>query len=46
MLATLSPDERDTLSRLMAKIVLDSVNWPTEIEMPEKNAGPDRDAAD
>ena len=46
MLATLSPDERDTLSRLMAKIVLDSVNWPTEIEMPEKNAVPDRDAAD
>ena len=49
MLATLSADERDTLSRLMAKIVLDSVNWPTELDVPENpenNAVPGRVAAD
>lgn len=31
MLETLNRDERDTLSRLLAKIVLDSVNWPVEV---------------
>ena len=46
MLATLSPDERDTLSRLLAKIVLDSVNWPTELRMPEDAPVRDRGAAE
>lgn len=31
MLRTLSQAEKDTLSRLLAKIVLDSVNWPSQI---------------
>ncbi|MCW5750028.1 MAG: winged helix-turn-helix transcriptional regulator [Alphaproteobacteria bacterium] len=31
MLRTLSAKERDDLSRIMAKIVLDSVNWPEEL---------------
>lgn len=31
MLASLTEDERATLSRLMAKVVLDSENWPSEI---------------
>lgn len=31
MLRTLSQRERDELSRIMAKIVLDSVNWPEEL---------------
>lgn len=31
MLAGLTEEERATLSRLMAKVVLDSENWPTEI---------------
>lgn len=38
MLQCLSADERNTLSRLMAKMVLDSVAWPVEVE--------DSDAAD
>ncbi|WP_350098238.1 MarR family winged helix-turn-helix transcriptional regulator [Thalassobaculum sp.] len=32
MLQTLSPAERDTLSNLLAKIVLDTPNWADEIE--------------
>lgn len=32
MLETLSPAEQATLSRLMAKIVLDSVNWQTAVD--------------
>jgi len=32
MLEALSEDERSTLSRLMAKMVLASPNWPTSIE--------------
>jgi DNA-binding MarR family transcriptional regulator len=35
MLETLNRDERDTLSRLLAKIVLDSVNWPVEVGQDE-----------
>ena len=35
MLDTLNRDERDTLSRLLAKIVLDSVNWPVEVGQDE-----------
>lgn len=36
MLDTLNRDERDTLSRLLAKIVLDSVNWPLEVGQDEQ----------
>ena len=34
MLQTLSDGEKDTLSRLLAKVVLDSVAWPSEIDAP------------
>jgi len=41
MLRTLTQGERDTLSRIMAKIVLDSVNWPDQVA----GDGPDGKAA-
>jgi MarR family transcriptional regulator, temperature-dependent positive regulator of motility len=35
MLATLSRDEQQTLSKLLARLVSDSPNWPTQIEQEE-----------
>jgi len=35
MLATLSRRERDTLMRLLKKIILDSPNWPTDLPVIE-----------
>lgn len=39
MLETLNGEERDNLSRLLAKIVLDSVNWPTEVGQGDEQDG-------
>jgi len=39
MLASLNTDERNTLSRLLAKIVLDSSNWPGEEDMDLNSRG-------
>jgi DNA-binding MarR family transcriptional regulator len=35
MLETLNNDEQQVLSKLLAKLVSDSPNWPTQIEQEE-----------
>ena len=45
MLQCLSADERNTLSRLMAKMVLDSVAWPVEVEGAQDADPSERPAA-
>ncbi len=42
MLQSLNAEERNTLSRLMAKMVLDSVTWPNEVDdesLPAASSG-------
>ena len=41
MLQSLSPGERDTLSNLLAKIVLDTPNWAIEIDDQDDPKDPD-----
>lgn len=45
MLSTLTQSERDTLSRLLAKIVLDSVNWEHDVADPSAAPQPGSPAA-
>ena len=45
MLQCLSGDERNTLSRLMAKMVLDSVAWPLDVESDQDADLPEQPAA-